>query len=71
MSEPTDQDFRNAGVTGAARNYPLTPAGQRWLAEWNGTTVEKMPDAWRYAPNPAMRDKIERSAKAKYGENSE
>lgn len=49
-------EFRRAGFTGAACNFPLTPEGAAIVAEHNGLTVEQIPPAWHYAPNAFMRD---------------
>lgn len=59
---PTDAEFRASGYTGAARNFPLSDAGARWIAEWNGVGFEIMPAAWRYAPNAGMHAWIEKLA---------
>lgn len=56
---PTDEDFRAAGFTAAARDYPLSHAATDWLAAYNGVPLERLPAAWRYAPNADMRAWIE------------
>lgn len=57
--EVTDQQLRDAGYTAAARNYPLSEEGAQWVARFNGIEISKMPAAWWYAPNVAMRAAIE------------
>lgn len=61
--EPTDEEFRQAGFTGAARRYPLSEAGKNWICRFNGITRQIMPRAWGYAPNPYMLEYIESRAK--------
>jgi hypothetical protein len=58
----TDGDFRTAGYTREARNYPLSEAGARWVAAFNGVPFDKLPSAWCYAPNPFMLAMIEEKA---------
>ncbi len=64
MTTPTAADFRAAGFDANAINYPLSEAACQWLADFNGIEIEKMPAAWRYAPNAYMRDYLEEQAKA-------
>ena len=56
---PTPEQFRAVGFTGAAAAYPLSPAAQEIVAEHNGVSADMMPETFRYAPNPAMRDWLE------------
>ncbi len=51
---PTDEEFRKAGFTAEAANYPLTTSAVRVLAEFNGVTPEQLPQTYHYAPNPGM-----------------
>lgn len=51
---PTEDEFRQAGFTIDAINFPLSEIGQRWIAISNGIPVESMPRAWRFAPNAYM-----------------
>ncbi len=60
--DPSDAEFREAGFTGAAREFPLSDAACAWLAAFNGVKIEQMPRAWRYAPNEWMRDYLEKQA---------
>lgn len=64
VSAPTDQDFRAAGYTAAARDYPLSKRACRWIAAWNNVPFERLPPAWRYAPNAGIFVYIERRAAA-------
>lgn len=58
-----DEEFRAAGFTGAARNYPLNDEGFAWLCAFNGIAPEQAPRAWRYAPNAYMKEYIEQKAR--------
>lgn len=58
----SDEQFRAAGYTASARNYPLSAAAARWVAEFNGIPFDKIPPAWCYAPNPYMLTMIEEAA---------
>lgn len=58
----TDEQFRGAGYTSAARLYPLSEAGARWVAEFNGIPFVKIPAAWCYAPNHGMLKYVEEKA---------
>ena len=62
MNEPTNEEFRAAGYTGEARMYPLSPEAFRLKCERNGTTPEKAPRAWAYAPNEYVRRQCEKEA---------
>lgn len=64
---PTDEEFRAAGFLGNARSFPLSAAACRFIAHWNGVAVEQMPRAWRYAPNAAMLEQVERMAREAEG----
>lgn len=55
----TDEQFRVAGYTAAARQYPLSEDGARWIAAFNGIPFDKIPAAWCYAPNAGMRKYVE------------
>lgn len=60
---PTEAEFRKAGYTARAVNYPLSPLGCAWIAKLNGVDVKDMPRAWCYAPNQGMLDYIEAKAR--------
>lgn len=51
---PTEADFRAAGFTADAVNFPLSERACRYVAKFNGVPEEKMPRAWQYAPNAYM-----------------
>lgn len=53
---PTEKEFRDAGYTYDAINYPLSDAALARLCKFNGITPERAPRAWRYAPNAYVRD---------------
>ncbi len=48
---PTPEQFRKAGMTGDAVNYPRTEAGFLWLCQFNGIKPEQAPRTFYYAPN--------------------
>jgi hypothetical protein len=48
---PTEKEFRDAGFTANAINFPRSERGFRWLCWFNGAKPEQAPRAWRYAPN--------------------
>ena len=56
---PTPEEFRAVGFTEAAANFPLSEEGIAIVAEHNGVEPDRMPRAFRYAPNPWMRDWLE------------
>jgi hypothetical protein len=56
---PSAAQFRDVGFTADAANFPLSRAAQEVVAEHNGVTVERMPEAFKYAPNAYMRDWLE------------
>lgn len=60
---PTPEDFRAAGFTADAINYPRTEAGFLWLCKFNGCPPEKAPRAWRYASSKGMLEQVERLAR--------
>jgi hypothetical protein len=65
---PTEAEFRAAGFTADAVNYPLSDAAVAWLCQFNGAPNGWTPPrAWRYAPNPAMQATLERNAAAQSG----
>jgi hypothetical protein len=47
--------FRAVGFTAAAAAFPLSHAGQLVVAAHNGVTVDRMPEAFRFAPNAGMK----------------
>ena len=51
---PTPEEFRAVGFTAVAAEYPLSEAGSAIVAEHNGVQLDRMPVAFRYAPNPWM-----------------
>lgn len=57
---PSEDEFRKVGYTSYAANFPLTWEQQLWLAAFNGVPVDKMPDAWRYAPNETVYKQYEK-----------
>ena len=61
--EPTESEFREAGFTANAINYPMSDAAVAWLCKFNGAPDGWVPPrAWRYAPNAACRDNCEQKA---------
>lgn len=64
MTTPTEKEFRDAGYTADAVNYPLTERAFQALCEYNGVTTAQAPRAWRYAPNAYVRDYWERAGAA-------
>jgi hypothetical protein len=61
---PTDEEFRDVGFTSAARQYPRSELGNAMMAAFNGVTVDELPEAMKFYPNPYMRDAWERVAEA-------
>ncbi len=59
----TDEQLRAAGFTGAARQFPRSEAGARWIAAFNGVSFEKIPAAWCYASNAWMHGYVEAMAR--------
>lgn len=57
MTRPLN--FRGVGFTDAAVNYPLSPAGQKVIADHNGVTVDRLPAEFCYSSGPGMRRWIE------------
>jgi len=51
---PTPEEFRAIGFTAAAADHPLSDAACAIVAEHNGVEPDRMPRAFRYAPNPWM-----------------
>lgn len=60
----TTEQLRNAGYTNNAAKYPLSEAGVRWIAAFNGVPFNMVPPAWCYAPNPYMLAYVEEKANA-------
>ncbi len=58
----TDDEFRATGFTGAARQYPRSLRGFRWICEFNGATTDNAPKTWRFASNKYMLDYVEAKA---------
>lgn len=59
MSVPTEKEFRDAGYTADAINYPLSYEAFALLCKFNGTSPSVAPRAWRYAPNDYVRGQWE------------
>jgi hypothetical protein len=51
--------FRAVGFTADAINYPLSPAGQKIIADHNGVLVDQLPPGFRYSSGPGMHRWIE------------
>jgi len=47
---PTDAEFRAAGWTPDAVNYPLSDEAYAYRLKYNGVTSSNN-EAWKYAPN--------------------
>jgi hypothetical protein len=56
MGEPTEDEFRAAGYTARAAEYPLSEEAFRRKCEFNKVKPENAPLAWRYAPNLYMQE---------------
>lgn len=56
----TDAELRAAGYTSKARDFPLSDAAVTWLCNFNGVRFDQAPNAWFFAPNPAVRETLER-----------
>lgn len=55
MSLITHDDFRKAGMTGGAINYPLSPEALEWKRNFNGVPDGyKAPETFAYASNSYM-----------------
>lgn len=54
-----ERQLRASGFTGAAMNYPLSLAGVRAVAAYNGVKTDQVPTAFFYAPNQYMREWFE------------
>jgi hypothetical protein len=57
MTRPLN--FRGVGFTEAAAAFPLSPAGQKIIADHNGVRVDQLPAEFRYASGPGMHRWIE------------
>ncbi len=56
----TEADFRKAGMTADAINYPRPPKAVIALKRFNGLADDApVPPAWHYFPNAWMRDNWE------------
>lgn len=53
---PTEKEFRDAGYSAAAINFPLSDAAFAHLCAFNGIRPDQAPRAWRYSPNATVRD---------------
>lgn len=60
----TDQEFRDVGFTGEARNYPRDEFALVLFAAFNNVTVEQLTPAMRYHPNGATEAAWKRVADA-------
>lgn len=56
MTAPTEKEFRDAGYTADAINYPLSISAFEALCAWNGAAPQNAPRAWRYAPNKRLQE---------------
>lgn len=63
----TDDQLRAAGFTAASRQFPRSEASARWIAWFNGISLDQMPAAWCYASNAWMLEYCEQKATAKNG----
>jgi len=61
----TDAELRAAGFSPAARQFPRSEVGARWIAAFNGGPLEAIPAAWWYASNAYMHAYVERKARVK------
>lgn len=59
---PTPEEFRAAGFTAAAIDFPMSERAFLWLCQFNGCKPDQAPRAWRYAPNPYMQNYCDRKA---------
>ena len=59
----SEAEFRKAGYTGNAINFPLSEAAFRAKCKWNGIDPKDAPRVWRYAPNEWCRQFFEQRAK--------
>lgn len=65
QNNPTDEDFRAVGYTGAARKRPIEEAmALVMFAAWNGVEPYQLPEAMRYFPNEATKQAWMRVARA-------
>jgi hypothetical protein len=48
---PTDEQFRQMGYTGKARDQVMDDMALHLFAAFNGVTVAQLPDTFRYHPN--------------------
>jgi hypothetical protein len=51
LPSPLDEEFRDVGFTGLARNYPRDDFAVALLAAFNGVSVEQLSPAMRFFPN--------------------
>jgi hypothetical protein len=64
MSDPTDEEFRDVGYKGAARDYPMDEFAVALMAAFNGVTAEQLVEAMKYHPNANTKAAWERVANA-------
>lgn len=69
MTVPTEEEFRAAGFTKAAINFPLSRRAFVWLCQFNGIAPAKAPRAWQYAPNAYMQQYLDKRAALKEKES--
>lgn len=62
--EPLDEEFRAAGFTGAARQFPRDDLEARLFAAFLNVHVDQLPVAFRYFPNEATKNAWGRVAEA-------
>lgn len=60
----TDEEFRDVGFTGEARNYPRDEFALVLFAAFNNVAVDQLKPAQRYHPNGATEAAWERVAEA-------
>lgn len=55
---PSEKEFRDAGMTAAAANFPLDGAEFLWTCIANGIAPDRAPPAYWYAPNDETRRRL-------------
>ena len=64
MPEPTDEEFRHIGFTGAARNYPRSELAFKAFCAFVNVDPAKASETIKYAPNESCQKAWERVVKA-------
>ena len=62
---PTPEEFRAVGFSAVAADHLLSEEGCAIVAEHNGVEPDRMPRAFRYAPNPWMHAWLEELGRRK------